>query len=157
MLPQNWITDRCPEVLDYLNKKHKVHLKGVFKFYGERGNFIYSQDIIRSSYTYLTTKEFLEMTQKKEVWKEGDILFSKQYNSYRKIFLVIDNIVFVSEGNIDKNLIRNTDSLDVVTKEYLESKFYKLYKPEEVKVVELTLKEIAEKFNVDVKSLKIKM
>ncbi len=146
----------CPEVLDYLNKKYKTSLGGIFKFYGERGNSIYSVDIIRSSHTYLTNKEFLEMKEEKEIWKKGDILFSKQYNSYRKIFLVIDNIVFVSEANANKDNVQEEYRLDVVTKEYLEFKHYKLYKPEEEKVIELTLEEIAKKFNVDVKSLKIK-
>lgn len=159
MLPESWITDKCPEVLDYLNKKYNLKLSGICCYYGElnqKGPF--AIDNYLKDYTYLTKEQFLEMVQEKEVWEKGDILYSERFNSYRKIFLIIDEIVFVSENKVNTNLIKDYVDLNVVTKEYLELRDYKLYKSKkkEEKIVELTLEEIAEKFNVDVKSLKIK-
>lgn len=162
MLPESWITDKCPEVLDYLNKKYNLKLSGCFCYYGEtKQDKYFAGDSRYKEYTYLTKEQFLEMIQEKEVWKKGGVLYSDVEKSYRKIFNVFDNIIFtsMSSHHYDSfSLEKFKDPIIIFRKESLESNGYKLYKPKEKeeKIVELTLEEIAEKFDVDIKSLKIK-
>lgn len=161
MLPKNWITGRCPEVLNYLNKKYNLFLKGGYNYYGEvNGDKLVIFDYfceINKDYTILTTEEFLAMITEQEVWKKGDILYSKKYEAFRKIYAIIDNyIIFCTDVCPTPEKAMNSNEMDVLSKEFLEQTDYKLYNSENLNVLELTLEEIAQKFNVNVKDLKIK-
>ena len=157
MLPEKWVTDTCPEVLKYLNKKYNRNLIGLCFYYGETNAQEYFEgDYYPKNYTYLTKEQFLEMTTEKEVWKKGDILFNGIV--YRKILYVLDeNIFFTTNAYTDLKSIENCSTVEPLSKKYLENKDFKVYniQPSSITVT-LTLEEIANKFNVDVKNLKIK-
>lgn len=156
MLPENWVTNKYPEVLKYLNKKYNRNLIGLFFYYGETNAQEYFEgDYYPKNYTYLTKEQFLEMTTEQEVWKKGDIIYSEKHNTYRKIHSCIDDIVFTTNSKEEISEIYE-NSVTINIKNSLIDNGYKLYNSKNSNVLELTLGEIAEKFNVDVKDLKIK-
>lgn len=163
MLPEKWIVridkDINHPALKYLQNKY-YNISPYWKYYGENKNKCVAFDYfvqINKDYTILTTEQFLEMTTEQEVWKKGDIIYSKKYDAFRKIFSIIDNyIIFCT--NVCPTLERamNSNEIDVLSKDFLKQSDYKLYNSENPNVLELTLEEIAQRFNVNVKDLKIK-
>lgn len=108
---------------------------------------VYS-DIYSSEFNIVSFEEFCKLKNINTMkYKEGDIIVNDNGNK-RKILAVCGELYAVSNDNhFDEFGYWDTES-------YLDSQKYKLY--EEPKVVELTLEDIAKKFEVDVDNLKIK-
>ena len=166
-LPKSWVIkplniDDYTYVENYFIKKHNIIRATNFWVYlGEKdGNIFWTDNIHYYKYEgleELTIEQFKEMIKEEEVWKKGDILYTQ--NSYIKIIEILGDVCFHTGSHINiKNIDESVVIVNTISNLRINRKL-KLYKPEQEKeenILELTLEEIAEKFNVDVKHLKIK-